>query len=91
MPIIIIAYNYHVIIGIYNIYNYLYNSFSFQKLKGEFKIQSRNLSWFAVAKALQSKAGNDYICSRKSLIYVCKKDIKCTTMTTKWVIIDVSS
>ena len=44
MPIIIIAYNYHVIIGIYNIYNYLYNSFSFQKLKGEFKIQSRNLS-----------------------------------------------
>ena len=71
-----------------NIYNsrqrlryYYYKSFSFQKLRGEFKIQCRNLSRSNVEKPLQSRTGKNYIYARKS-------DVKCTIITSKLIIIE---
>ena len=69
---------------------YNYNLFPFQELRREFKIQCRNLSLSNVEKPLQSRVGNNWIYTRKGLINARKKDIKCTTITSKRVIIPVT-
>ena len=72
-------------INIYNVRQrlryYYYNSFSSQKLRGKFKAKCRDLSWFNFKKPLQCWAGNKYIYARKN-------EVKCTTMTSKWFIIN---
>ena len=43
---------------------YHYKSFSFQKLRGKFKVQCRTLPWYNVEKPLQGRMDNNYIYAR---------------------------
>ena len=56
-----------------------YKSFSFQKLRGRFKVQCRTLPWYNVEKPLQDRMDNNYI-------YPTKNDAICTAMSSNWVI-----